>query len=58
MAGKVDLRDDVDALCGSIIYDFADLLLAEPAAFSVWSAVIYFALEKMAYEGFFSIRFL
>ena len=54
MAGKVDLRDDVDTLCGSIIDDLADLLLAEPAAFSVWSAVIYLALEKMAYESFLS----
>ena len=54
MAGKVDLRDDVDTLCGSIIDDLADLLLAEPAAFSIWSAVIYLALEKMAYESFLS----
>jgi hypothetical protein len=50
MARKVDLRNDSDALAGSIVKDFPYLVLCEVASLTVWSSVIDLAFEKMAYE--------
>ena len=54
MARKVDFRNDVYTLGSGIGDDFANLVLAEPASFSVWSAVVFVTLEDMADDGLFS----
>ena len=51
MSWKVDFRYDLDALCSGIINDFPDLLLREPAAFSVRRSVIFIAFEDVADDG-------
>ena len=47
---KIDLRNDCDALAGSIVKNLPYLVLCEVASLSVWSSVINLAFEKMAYE--------
>ena len=51
---KVDFRNDGDSLCCSVFYDFANLVLGIPHAFSVWSVVILFAFEDVPDDGLLS----
>ena len=54
MARKIDLRNDRDALAGSIVKNLPYLVLCEVASLSVRSSVIDLAVEKVAYESLLS----
>ena len=57
MTRKVNLRNDLDSLCSSVIDDFLYLLLREPASFSISYSVVHtLASVKVAYKSLLSDR--